>query len=245
MDFVLGFLQIIVIDLALSGDNAIVIGMAAASLPGNQRVRAIVIGGACAIILRVALTAIATTLMKITLLSAIAGAVLFWVAWKLLKMDVAAEERGEEKKAKQANNFRQAVIIILMADFMMSLDNVLSIAGAARGNYILLIVGLLISMPLLMTTGGLISRLIDKFTWIPFIGAAVISFTAMRMILEDKFIEPKLGLSSVMIVTIAIIVGIILPSTILIIKRLRNHHIHSTIKAKSSSKDITCNGKNN
>ncbi len=98
MDFVLGFLQIIVIDLALSGDNAIVIGMAAASLPGNQRVRAIVIGGACAIILRVALTAIATTLMKITLLSAIAGAVLFWVAWKLLKMDVAAEERGEEKK---------------------------------------------------------------------------------------------------------------------------------------------------
>ncbi len=80
-----GFLQIVVIDLALSGDNAIVIGMAAATLPRSQRTKAIIVGGGCAIALRIALTAIVTTLIQITLLSAIAGAVLFWVAWKLLK----------------------------------------------------------------------------------------------------------------------------------------------------------------
>ncbi len=216
-----GFLQIVVIDLALSGDNAIVIGMAAASLPRSQRVRAIVIGGACAIGLRIALTAIVATLIKITLLSAIAGAVLFWVAWKLLKLEVVSGENEESQKAKQGKNFRQAILLILTADFMMSLDNVLSIAGAAHGSYVLLIVGLLISMPLLMTTGGFISRLIEKFKWIPFVGAAVISFTAMRMILEDKFIEPHLGIDSIWIIVISIIVGIMVPTAILLFNRWR------------------------
>jgi YjbE family integral membrane protein len=160
------------------------------------------------------LTAIVTTLLKITLLSAIGGAVLFWVAWKLLKMDVTAEADEDQKKTKEAKNFRQAIMLILMADFMMSLDNVISIAGAAHGSYLLLIVGLLISMPLLMTTGGVISRLIDKFTWIPFVGAAVISFTATRMILEDKFIEPKLAIFSSFIILISVLIGLLFPAII-------------------------------
>jgi YjbE family integral membrane protein len=220
-EIVVGFLQIVVIDLALSGDNAIVIGMAAASLPRKHRTRAIVIGGACAIGLRIALTAIVATLIKITLLSAIAGAVLFWVAWKLLKLEVVTGENEETQNAKQGKNFRQAIILILTADFMMSLDNVLSIAGAAHGSYVLLIVGLLISMPLLMTTGGFISRLIEKFRWIPFAGAAVISFTAMRMILEDKFIEPRLGIESIWIIGISVLVGILVPTVILIFNKWR------------------------
>lgn len=219
MEFIAGLLQIIVIDLALSGDNAIVIGMAAASLPRNLRIRAIVIGGACAIILRIGLTAIVATLIKITLLSAVAGSVLYWVAWKLLKLNVEVDEEEGEKKAKHAENFRQAIFLILTADFMMSLDNVLSIAGASHGSYVLLIIGLLVSMPLLMTTGGFIAKLIDKFRWIPFVGSAVISFTATRMILEDKFIEPKLGISGMWIVIIAILVGILLPTTILLINK--------------------------
>jgi YjbE family integral membrane protein len=220
-EFAAQFLQIVVIDLALSGDNAIVIGMAAASLPRDQRLKAIVIGGACAIVLRIALTAGVTTLIKIPLLQAIAGAVLFWVAWKLLRMDVAEETEKDKSKNVTAKNFRQAIIIILTADFMMSLDNVLSVAGAAHGSYVLLIIGLIISMPLLMTTGGLISRLIDKFTWIPFLGAAVISFTAMRMILEDKFIQPKMGLSDAWIIVISVIVGLLVPMTIIGLNRLR------------------------
>jgi len=218
-EFIVGFLQIVVIDLALSGDNAIVIGMAAASLPHKQRIRAIIFGGACAIVLRIVLTAIVTTLMKITLISAIAGAVLFWVAWKLLRMDVTSEEESEEKKARKANNFSQAIFIIVTADFMMSLDNVLSVAGAAHGSYLLLIIGLLISMPLLMTTGGIISRLIDKFKWIPFIGAAVICFTATRMILEDKFIAARLPQLEPTVIPLSIAVGILVPTILLLINK--------------------------
>jgi YjbE family integral membrane protein len=221
-EFIAGFLQIVVIDLTLSGDNAIVIGMAAASLPPNLRTKAIVIGGACAIGLRIALTMIATWLMGIPLLSAIAGAVLFWVAWKLLKMDISSEEGEEEKHHKTAGNFKQAIIIILTADFMMSLDNVLSVAGAAHGDTWLLIIGLVISMPLLMTTGGLISRLIDKFKWIPFLGAAVISYVGMDMILTDKFLDQYIELSELVTITISVAFGLLFPTIVsLITKRQR------------------------
>ena len=216
-NWIAGLINIIIIDLALSGDNAIVIGMAAASLPHKQRMRAIIIGGACAIALRILLTSIVVFLFRIPLLSAVAGAVLFWVAWKLLKMDVEEEEEEEGQKAKSAKNFRQAIFAIVTADFMMSLDNVLSVAGAAHGSEVLLIIGLLISMPLLMTTGGFISKLIDKFKWIPFVGSAVITFTAVRMILEDKFLHERLvesgfALSDILIIIIAIAIGIIFPT---------------------------------
>jgi YjbE family integral membrane protein len=220
-EHIVGFLQIVLIDLALSGDNALVIGMAAASLPRSQRTRAIVVGGACAILLRIALTSLAAFLIRIPALSAVAGAFLFWVAWKLLKLDVSAEEPGEEKKARQVNNFRQAILLILTADLMMSIDNVLSVAGAAHGNEVLLILGLLISMPLLMTTGSFISRLIDKFKWIPFVGAAVICFTATRMILEDQFVEKHLELYGAIILAISVAIGLIVPCTILLINKLK------------------------
>jgi YjbE family integral membrane protein len=234
-EFVAGFFQIVLIDLSLSGDNAIVIGMAAASIPRNRRKRALIIGGGCAILLRIALTAGATTLMKITLISAIAGGVLFWVAWKLLKMDVAEEEEKEKAKAKEAKTFRQAILVILLADFMMSLDNVLAVAGAAHGSYLLLIIGLITSMPLLITTGGLISRLIDRFKWLPFVGAAVISFTGMRMILEDKFIEPRLEISSTMIITISVVVGVLVPIIIVLINRRKARLAAANDDASSAS----------
>ena len=130
-DFVVRFLSITLIDLALSGDNAIVIGMAAASLPRQRRKWAIIIGGGLAILLRIILTTIATLLMQVPLLSAVGGCVLFWVTWRLLKTDVGGTE--EEKKAKEAQNFRQAIILILTADFMMSIDNVIAVAGTAHG----------------------------------------------------------------------------------------------------------------
>ena len=105
--------------------------------------------------------------------------------------DVSEAESEEEQKAKQARNFRQAIILILTADFMMSLDNIIAVAGTAHGNIVLLIFGLLLSMPLLMTTGGAISLLIDRFKWLVFLGAAVIVFAGTRMIFEDKFIESQ------------------------------------------------------
>ncbi len=237
LEFVAGFFQIVLIDLALSGDNAIVIGMAAASLPRDQRKRALIVGGVCAMALRIALTAGATTLMRITLISAIAGGVLFWVAWKLLKMDVGEEEEKEKSKAKQAKNFRQAITIILLADFMMSLDNVLAVAGAAHGSYLLLIIGLAISMPLLITTGGLISRLIDKFKWLPFLGSGVIAFTGMRMILEDKFVEPRLGISSTWIIIVSVIVGVLVPVVIVLINKRRTRLVAAANDSDSERED--------
>jgi YjbE family integral membrane protein len=207
--FILGFLQIVVIDLALSADNALVIGMAAASLPRSQRTRAVIVGGACAIALRITLTSIVSFLLRITLLSAIAGAVLFWVAWKLLRMDSGEAAMKKTTPDREARNFRQAVLIILLADATMSLDNILAIAGASHGSIPLLVVGLLISMSLLITTGAFISRLIDRFKWIPFIGAMVITFTGVRMILEDSFIQTHLELTSPAVIIIAASVSLL------------------------------------
>jgi len=211
-DVVLRFLSITLIDLALSGDNAIVIGMAAASLAREKRKWAIVFGGGLAILLRILLTTIATLLMQIPLLSAIGGCVLFWVAWKLLRLDVSETEKEEEQKAKQAKNFRQAIILILTADFMMSLDNVIAVAGTAHGNIVLLIFGLLLSMPLLMTTGGAISLLIDRFKWLVFLGAAVIVFAGTRMIFEDRFIEAQFPVPLAIVLTVSIFTGIAVPA---------------------------------
>jgi YjbE family integral membrane protein len=211
-DVVLRFLSITLIDLALSGDNAIVIGMAAASLAREKRKWAIVFGGGLAILLRILLTTTATLLMQIPLLSAIGGCVLFWVAWKLLRLDVSETEKEEEQKAKQAKNFRQAIILILTADFMMSLDNVIAVAGTAHGNIVLLIFGLLLSMPLLMTTGGAISLLIDRFRWLVFLGAAVIVFAGTRMIFEDRFIESKFPVPLAIVLTVSIFIGIAVPA---------------------------------
>ncbi|MDO8490491.1 MAG: YjbE family putative metal transport protein [Dehalococcoidia bacterium] len=205
-DFVFRFLSIAVIDLALSGDNALVIGMAAASLCRSSRMWAIVAGGGLAILLRIALTTIATILMQIPLLSAIGGLVLFWVAWKLLRLNVCKAD--EENKAKQADTFRQAIILIVTADFIMSLDNVLAVAGTARGDVTLLIAGLLLSMPLLMTTGGLVSLLVDRFRWVVFLGSAVIMFAGTRMVFEDRFIEERLHLPAAIVLGVAVLVSL-------------------------------------
>jgi YjbE family integral membrane protein len=218
-EFASGLLQIIFINITLSGDNAIVIGMAAASLPRNQRTGAIVFGGLFAIVLRIVLTLIATWLLDLPLVSAVGGLVLFWVAWKFLKMDASSEEEEASSHHKTANTFKQAIFIILVADLVMSLDNVLAVAGAAHGNYLLLILGLIISMPLLMATGGLISRLIDKFRWIPFLGAAIICYVGMDMIFTDKFLEKYIELPHLAVILIAIAFGLIFPTIIFLINK--------------------------
>lgn len=218
-DFILRFLTITIIDLALSGDNAIVIGMAAASLPRERRKWAIVFGGGLAIVLRIALCTAATLLMRIPLLSAVGGFVLFWIAWKLLRMNVSEAGKEGEKKAKQANNFRQAIVIILMADFMMSLDNIIAIAGTAHGEVFLIVLGLVISMPLLMVSGGAISLLIDKFKWLIFVGAAVIIFAGTRMIFEDNFIVSRFPVPTAIVLAVSALIGIGVTALIVWINR--------------------------
>ncbi len=207
-DSTLRLLNIAVIDVALSGDNAIVIGMAAAALPRGKRRWAIAFGGACAILLRVVLTSVATLLMLVPFLAAAGGAVLVWVVYKLLRVD-AQEDRDEQ--ASQAGSMRQAIVLIAVADFMMSLDNVIAVAGSAHGSIPLLIAGLLLSMPLLLTTGGLVSMLIDRLRWIVWVGAFAISFTAARMILEDRGIASRLHAAGAVVLGCSLAAGLLVP----------------------------------
>jgi YjbE family integral membrane protein len=216
-DFIVRFLNITLIDLALSGDNAIVIGMAVATLPKNRRNLAIIIGGGLAIALRISLTAVASYILLIPFLSAIGGLALIWVVYKLLRLD-----DGSEDQTKSANNFKQAIGLIIAADFMMSVDNVLAVAGSAHGNIVLLIAGLLISMPLLMVSGGFISTLMNKAKWLVYVGAAAISFTAVRMIFEDKMVASRLPLASTIVVVIALVGAVIIPGFFVVLNRTLN-----------------------
>jgi YjbE family integral membrane protein len=209
-DSALRLLNIVIIDLALSGDNAIVIGMAAASLPRSQRRLAVLIGGSAAITLRVLLSAVATILMLVPGLSIIGGLVLIGIVHRLLKLDVGRREKTQESKG--GKNLREAVFVILAADFLMSLDNVIAIAGSAHGNVVLLIAGLLMSMPLLMATGGAISLLIDKVRWLVFVGAFALSFSAARMILGDPFIEAACPRPAPVVMIVALLVGLLIPA---------------------------------
>lgn len=183
MDFFYSIFRIIIIDIVLSGDNAVVIGMAAHRLPPRQRKLAILFGGGAAIVLRITLTAIAALLLKIQGLQLAGGVLLVWIGFKLLK---AEEERHEGIKA--AASMREAIITILVADFIMSLDNVLGVAAASDGDLRLLLFGLILSMAILMWMGSLVADLINKFWWLAYVGAGVIVWTGAMMIFEDPFV---------------------------------------------------------
>jgi YjbE family integral membrane protein len=177
-------LAIIIIDLVLSGDNAVVIGMAAHRLPSGDRRTAIALGGGAAIVLRVILTVAAGHLLQISGLRVIGGLLLIWIAFKLLKQE---EESAEGIKA--AGSMREAVTTIVIADLVMSTDNVLGVAAAANNNTSLLIFGLMVSMVIILWMGAVVARLINKFLWLSYLGAAVIAWTGTMMIFDDPLVE--------------------------------------------------------
>lgn len=179
MEWLSAFLAIVLINIVLSGDNAVVIGLAAHRLPPHQRRSAIVVGGIGAIVLRMILTAIATLLLLIPGLRQVGGALLLWIAFKLLKVE---EESAEG--VKQAVTFRAAIVTILVADLIMSLDNILGVAAAAKGNIPLLLVGLAMSMTIVMIGGGIIAGLMDRIPWLTYLGAAAIAWTGAEMALR-------------------------------------------------------------
>jgi YjbE family integral membrane protein len=181
-------LQIILIDLVLSGDNAVVIGMAARPLPRRQRRLAIVFGGGAAIVLRIALTAGAALLLGLPALKAIGGLLLLWIAVRLLEPVSAPDE------AKSATTLAGAIGTILLADFIMSLDNVLGVAAASRADVVLLIFGLLVSMAILMVGGSVFADLIDSQWWLAYLGAAVIAWTGADMFQDDDLVAQVVNL---------------------------------------------------
>jgi YjbE family integral membrane protein len=177
-------LSIIVIDLVLAGDNAIVIGLAARSLPKEQQKKAIVWGTVGAIIIRATATIFVVWLLKIPGLLLVGGLILIWIAYQLL-----VKEEGSEN-VKSSSTLFGAIRTIIIADVMMGLDNVIAIAGAAHGHFVLVVIGLLISVPLVVWGSQIILKWMEKFPALIYIGAGVLAMTAAKMVVEEKFIYP-------------------------------------------------------
>jgi YjbE family integral membrane protein len=180
--FLFALINIIFINVILSGDNAVVIAMAVRSLPPKQRQNGIMLGTAGAVILRIGLTFIAARLLEVPLVKLLGGLLILWIAFKLLMGE------SEENKIKKVNSLLQAITTILMADLVMSLDNVLGVAGACNGDLLLLIIGLATSIPIVVFASKIITRMMDRFPVIVLLGAAVLGRVAGEMIVTDPFI---------------------------------------------------------
>tara|TARA_B100000787_G_scaffold82016_1_gene60446 strand:- start:174 stop:767 length:594 start_codon:yes stop_codon:yes gene_type:complete len=176
--------QIIFIDLILAGDNAIIIGMVASKFPPEQRKKIIFWGIGGAIILRIILTLIAAYLLQITGLRLIGGLLLLYIVYKLY-VDVIKGSTNENDVEVDNSSFMRAIWTVLLADFTMSLDNVLGVAGAAGDHYVLLIFGLALSIVLMATAATLISKWINEYKWVAWLGLLAILIVALELIYTD------------------------------------------------------------
>ena len=191
LDELSSLVQVILIDLALAGDNAIVVGMAAAGLPAEQRRRAIMIGIVAATVLRIAFALFTTQLLQIVGLLFAGGLLLLWVCWKLWR-EIQVQQRERQAEAEAAleghagtatpKGFKDAIWQIIVADVSMSLDNVLAVAGAAREHTWVLIVGLVLSVALMGFAASFIARLLIRHHWIAYVGLVVILYVAAAMV---------------------------------------------------------------
>lgn len=186
IEFLTALLAIIVIDLVLAGDNAIVIALASRSLPKHLQKRAIVFGAVGAIIVRSAMTLVVVWLLKVPGLLAIGGALLLWIAYRLLAPEDGADEEG---KIRPAVTLRAAIQTIIVADLVMGLDNVLAVAGAAQGSYVLVVLGLLISVPIVVWGSTILLHWVERFPVIIYLGAAVLAWTAAKMVASEPLIK--------------------------------------------------------
>ena len=179
------FIQIVLIDLVLAGDNAIIIGMVASQFPAEQRKKIIFWGISGAVILRIILTLLTAYLLQIKGLRLIGGLALLYIVYKLY-VDVIKKQLDEHQNIKVNNSsFFKAISTVLIADFTMSLDNVLGVAGAAKDHYFLLIFGLLLSIAIMAVGATLISGWIKKYRWIAWLGLIAILVVAIELIYTD------------------------------------------------------------
>ena len=195
---VAAFFQVVLIDVALAGDNAVAVGLVAAGLPKAQRRRAIVLGLSGAVVMLIGLALIATQLLKVVGLSLAGGLLLLWVCWKMYRQ-LRAEGRKEEEEGEavleghggvaakgKSKTMSQALMQILAADLAMSLDNVLAVAGAARDHPMVLIVGLLLSITLMGVAASWIAKLLHRFRWIGYLGLVIVFYVAGHMIWDGS-----------------------------------------------------------
>nr|WP_249792832.1 TerC family protein [Bradyrhizobium sp. BRP22] len=192
-------LQVVLIDLVLAGDNAVVIGLAAAGLPEKQRSKAILIGILAATVLRILFAVVATQIMQIVGLLLAGGILLLWVCWKMWReLRAAAKEEADAELGASAEvaprkTLFEATTQIIVADVSMSLDNVLAVAGAAREHPIVLVFGLILSIALMGAAATFIARLLQKHRWIAYVGLAVILYVAVDMVIRGAHDVAKIA----------------------------------------------------
>ena|GEM_PF-55491 len=189
LQFWSSLITIVFIDLLLAGDNAIVIGLAARNLPREKQKQAIILGTAGAVLVRIVATIIVVWLLKIPFLLAVGGVLLLWIAYKLLVQE------EEHDSIKPAATLWGSIRTIIIADAAMGLDNVIAVAGAAHGSIVLVVLGLLISIPIVVWGSTLFIRLIERFKWIIYLGAGVLAYTAAKMITHEPRFEAFFGAS--------------------------------------------------
>ncbi|HEV2079150.1 MAG TPA: TerC family protein [Allosphingosinicella sp.] len=197
------FGQVLMIDIMLAGDNAIVVGALAAGLPPDQRRKVILIGIIAALVLRIAFALVVTQLMQIVGLTFAGGLLLLWVSWKMWReLHHSGQSAGspeiegdEDAGLKPAKSFAAAAWAVAVADVSMSLDNVLAVAGAARDHPGILIIGLLLAVALMGVAANILAKYIERYRWIAWIGLAVIVYVAFKMVYEG-YIDPDVGLGT-------------------------------------------------
>lgn len=182
------WLSIVIIDLTLAGDNALVIALAVRTLPRKQQFWGRVWGSLGAVALRLSFITVVTYLLKIPFLQVVGGLLLIWIALKLVR-----QESGAEGHVKQGTSLWEAVWVIIVADVVMSLDNVLAVAAAAHGDLVLVVFGIALSLPLVVWGSGILARLMNRFRWIIWIGGGILGYVAGEMILKDHLVHEWLG----------------------------------------------------
>jgi YjbE family integral membrane protein len=230
MEFVMAFLSIVLIDLVLAGDNAVVIAMAVRSLPKKKRLWGIIVGAGGAVVLRVACTFVVAQLLIMQYVKLAGGAVIIWIAIKLM-VDSGCEE--EECIKKEAATILQALWIIMVADISMSIDNMLAVGAASKGNLFLLIFGLALSIPFVVAMSNLLCKLMDRYPIIVWAGAVILGKVGGEMMITDPFIHDLIHPSRVMeYATMIFFVAFVVVVSKLVIKR-------RLAKAKA---EIACEG---
>ena len=182
-DFFAAFMSIVLIDLILAGDNAVVIAAAVRTLPRKQRQKGILLGAGVAVVLRVVLTYFASQLLQMSYVKLIGGIFILWIAVKLF-----VDSAPEEEVRRNATSILQALWVIVVADLTMSVDNVLAVAGASKGNLFLLLFGLGLSIPFVVFTSSLLSMLMDKYPLIIYAGAGILGKVGGEMIFTDPVV---------------------------------------------------------
>lgn len=184
------WLGIVVIDLSLAGDNALVIAMAVLSLPPRQRLIGLIGGTVGAVVLRIVLIAVITQILLIPFLQALGGLVLVWIAIKLVRQD-ASDTKGH--KVREVATLWEAIGIIIVADLIMSLDNVLAVAATAHGDLTLVLFGIGLSIPIVICGSSLLARLMDRFRWIVWLGGGVLGWVAGDLAITDTLVRASIG----------------------------------------------------